>query len=65
MEISVLRRPLVGVRAHEPELERYLRLADAGVFRITAILKNAHQTDENKRVHVVAPLEGTAEQLKI
>lgn len=48
---------LVAVRTHDPELERYLRLADAEVSRISAILQNANQTDENKRVQVIPPLE--------
>ena len=51
---------LVAVRTHDPELERYLRLADAEVSRISAILKNANQTDENKIVNAIPTLEDAA-----
>ncbi len=42
---------LAGARSDDPELQRYLRLADEEAARISAILKNANQIDENKRLH--------------
>jgi nitrogen-specific signal transduction histidine kinase len=44
---------LAAVRSNDPELKRYLRLADDEVSRISAILKNANQMDENKGLHSV------------
>lgn len=41
---------LAAVRSNDPELIRYLRLADDEVSRISTILKNANQIDENKRL---------------
>jgi nitrogen-specific signal transduction histidine kinase len=51
---------LAAVRTDDAELERYLRLADAEVSRISAILKNATQVDENKRIHAITPREDAA-----
>jgi nitrogen-specific signal transduction histidine kinase len=51
---------LVAVRTDDPETERYLRLADAEVSRISAILKNTNQADENKRVYAIMPCEDSA-----
>ena len=51
---------LAAVRTDDPETERYLRLADAEVSRISAILKNTNQIDENKRVHTITPCEDAA-----
>lgn len=51
---------LAAVRTDDAELERYLKLADAEVSRISAILKNANQVDENKRVHAITPREDAA-----
>ena len=44
---------LASIRSNDPELKQFLRLADGEVSRISAILKNANQTDENKRLHEV------------
>lgn len=46
---------LAAIQTSDPEMERYLRLADVEVSRIAAILKNANQIDENKRVHTLMP----------
>jgi nitrogen-specific signal transduction histidine kinase len=51
---------LAAVRTQDAELERYLRLADAEVSRISAILKNANQIDENKRVLALTPCKDAA-----
>jgi signal transduction histidine kinase len=48
---------LAAAQTTDPEIERYLRLADVEVSRIAAILKNANQIDENKRVHVLTPVD--------
>jgi signal transduction histidine kinase len=45
---------LAAARTHDSELERFLSLADAEVSRIAAILQNAHQIDENKRLLALA-----------
>jgi hypothetical protein len=41
------------MRSTDAELKHYLQLADDEVARISAILKNADQIDENKRLHEV------------
>lgn len=44
---------LAAVRSNDPELKRYLELADQEVSRIAAVLKNANQLDENKRLRLI------------
>ena len=44
---------LAAGRSNDPELKRYLALADHEVSRIAAVLKNANQLDENKRLHLL------------
>lgn len=51
---------LAASRTGDPEIKRYLLLADAEAARISAVLrnanqidKNANQIDENKQVHVI------------
>lgn len=44
---------LAAARSNDPELKLYLDLADHEVSRISAILKNANQLDENKRLHSI------------
>ncbi len=39
---------LAAVRADDPEIERYLKLADNEVSRIARVLREADQLDENK-----------------
>ena len=51
---------LAVVRTDDPETLRYLALADAEASRIAAVLKNAHQIEENKQVRVLIPLMGAA-----
>ena len=51
---------LAGARTDDPETLRYLALADAEASRIAAVLKNAHQIEENKQVRVLIPLMGAA-----
>jgi len=51
---------LAAVRSNDPELIRYLRLADDEVSRISTILKNANQIDENKRLHALEYLADAA-----
>lgn len=51
---------LAAVRSNDPELIRYLRLADDEVSRISTILKNANQIDENKRLHTLEYLADAA-----
>jgi nitrogen-specific signal transduction histidine kinase len=46
---------LVAARTDDPEIHRYLQLADHEAARVAQILKNANQLDENKRVHTLAP----------
>jgi nitrogen-specific signal transduction histidine kinase len=41
---------LTAIRINDPETQRYLVLADAELVRIAAVLKNADQIGENKRV---------------
>jgi signal transduction histidine kinase len=47
---------LATVRTDDPEMLRYLALADAEIARITAVLKYANQIKENKHVHVLRPV---------
>jgi nitrogen-specific signal transduction histidine kinase len=51
---------LASIRSNDAELKHYLRLADDEVSRISAILKNANQIDENKRLHEVEPRANAA-----
>jgi len=51
---------LAAVQTSDPEMERYLRLADIEVSRIAAILNNASQIDENKTVNTLTPLVNSA-----
>ena len=51
---------LAAIRTDNLETLRYLALADAEIFRIAAVLKNANQIDENKQVHVLIPFMDTA-----
>jgi signal transduction histidine kinase len=51
---------LAAIRTHDPETLRYLALADAEASRIAAVLKNAHQIEENKQVHVLITAMGKA-----
>jgi signal transduction histidine kinase len=44
---------LAGLRTRDPEMKRYLRLADNEVSRISATLKNASQIDENNRAYTI------------
>lgn len=46
---------LAALRSSDPEVLRYLELAEAEISRIAAVLKNANQIDENKRVHILVP----------
>jgi signal transduction histidine kinase len=41
---------LAAVRARDPEVRRYLRLADEEVSRIATVLNEAEQLVENKRL---------------
>ena len=43
---------LAAVRAGDPEIERYLKLADDEVSRIAAVLREADQLDENKSLQL-------------
>ncbi len=49
---------LAATRTEDPEVENYLKLADAEVTRIAEILKSANQIDENKRVYDLLPRAG-------
>ena len=51
---------LAGIRTDDPEIQRYLALAEAEVSRIAAVLKNANQIEENKQVRVFIPLVDAA-----
>ena len=51
---------LAASRTDDPEALRYLALAGAEISRIAAVLKNANQIKENKRVNVLIPLMDTA-----
>jgi len=44
---------LAAARIDDPEIKRYLVLADAEAAHISAVLRNANQIDENKQVHVI------------
>ncbi len=46
---------LTAVRVRDPEVERYLKLADEEVSRIVAVLNNAEQVDENKGLYLCPP----------
>ena len=43
---------LTGVRVSDPEVERYLRLADEEVSRIAMALNKAEQLNENKGLYL-------------
>jgi len=51
---------LAAVRTDDPETLRYLTLAESEITRIVAVLKNANQIQENKQVHVLAPVANAA-----
>ena len=51
---------LAAVQTSDPEMKRYLRLADVEVSRIATILENADQIDENKRVHALTRVNSAA-----
>ncbi|HEY1528082.1 MAG TPA: histidine kinase dimerization/phospho-acceptor domain-containing protein [Candidatus Angelobacter sp.] len=51
---------LAALRSSDPEALRYLELAEAEISRIAAVLKNANQIDENKRVHILVPFLDSA-----
>src|SRR5580765_1543561 len=44
---------LAAARTGDPEIKRYLLLADAEAAHISAVLRNANQIDENKQVRVI------------
>jgi signal transduction histidine kinase len=46
---------LAATRTDDPEIQRYLQLADHEAARISQVLKNANQIDENKRIHIIEP----------
>jgi nitrogen-specific signal transduction histidine kinase len=46
---------LSGLRVRDPEVERYLKLADEEVSRIVMVLNRAHQMLENKNVCSILP----------
>jgi nitrogen-specific signal transduction histidine kinase len=50
---------LTGVRVSDPEVERYLKLADEEVSRIAMALSKAEQLNENKGLHL-CPLPAQA-----
>ena len=43
---------LTAVRVRDPEIERYLKLADAEVSRIATALNQAEQLNENKGLYL-------------
>jgi signal transduction histidine kinase len=51
---------LAALQSSDPEALRYLELAEAEISRIAAVLKNANQIDENKRVHILVPFLDSA-----
>ena len=51
---------LAAVRSDDLETLRYLELAHAEISRIAAVLKNAHQIQENKQVQFLIPSVGKA-----
>jgi len=44
---------LTAARVGDPEIERYLRLADQEASRIAAVLNTAEQLNENKGIYLV------------
>jgi nitrogen-specific signal transduction histidine kinase len=46
---------LTAVRVRDPEVERYLKLADEEVSRIVIVLNNAEQANENKGLYLCVP----------
>jgi nitrogen-specific signal transduction histidine kinase len=46
---------LAAVRSSDPATLRYLKLADAEILRIAAVLKKANQAHENKGVQLLMP----------
>jgi nitrogen-specific signal transduction histidine kinase len=46
---------LAAVRSSDPATLRYLKLADAEISRIAAVLKKVNQAHENKRVQILIP----------
>ena len=44
---------LTAARVGDPEVERYLKLADEEASRIAAVLNKAEQLNENKGVYVL------------
>jgi len=44
---------LTAARVLDPEVERYLKLADAEASRIAAVLNKAEQLNENKGVYML------------
>ena len=44
---------LTAARVGDPEVERYLKLADEEASRIAAVLNNAEQLNENKGCYLV------------
>jgi signal transduction histidine kinase len=51
---------LALIQNHDPELECFLKLADAEVSRIANILRNANQIDENTRVRTLMAIKDIA-----
>ena len=43
---------LTAARTGDPEVERYLKLADEEASRIAAVLNKAEQLNENKGIHL-------------
>jgi len=50
---------LAAVRTDDPQALRYLALAHAEISRITLVLKNANQIEENKQVHLLNTILGS------
>jgi len=50
---------LAALRTSDQDTLRYLELAEAETSRISAVLKNANQMNENKRVHLISPFADT------
>lgn len=50
---------LAALRTTDPGTLRYLELAEAEISRISLVLKNANQMNENKQVHLLAPFVDT------
>jgi nitrogen-specific signal transduction histidine kinase len=51
---------LTAVRVSDPEVERYLKLADQEVTRIAMALNKAEQLNENKGIYLCFPATGAA-----